>query len=183
MELFTYENNTLIVNPLAYVLLPFKVIWERDKTKSKKNAESEFAYIYFMADYKSDFDDILDEEDRTKEIIKVLDLKKGWKPDKDIKTAIEFYKGRRDGMAMRMFGSAKVLASKIEKYCRTVDLNERDEKGRPMHNIKQINDVLKQFGTSVESLHKLESQVKKEAAENKNMIGSREKNIFEDGDF
>jgi hypothetical protein len=181
MDLFKYENNVLIVNPLAYVLLPFKVIWERDKTKSKKNAENEFAYIYFMADYKSDFSDILDDEERTNEILKVIELKKGWKPDEDINKAILFYKSRRDGMAMRMFEAARILASKIEKYCRTVDLMERDRSNKPIHNIKAINDVLKQFGSSVESLNKLESQVKKEVAENKNMIGSREKNIFEEG--
>jgi len=63
-----------------------------------------------------------------------------------------------------------------------VDLDERVG-GKPVHNLKQINDVLKHFGTIVESLNTLESQVKKEVAENKNMIGSREKNFFEDGDF
>jgi hypothetical protein len=80
-----------------------------------------------------------------------------------------------------MFEAARILASKIEMYCRTVDLMERGRDGKPMHNIKAINDVLKQFGSSVESLNKLESQVKKEVAENKNMIGSREKNMFEEG--
>ena len=175
MNLFKYENDILTIDPMAYSLVPFKVIWDRDKTKSKKNAFAEMSYVFFMTDYKSDFSDILDDDDRSVEVIKVLDLKKGWKPDLKISDAIEFYKQRKDGIAMRMLGSAKILASKIEKYCRTVDLNEKNEKGAYVHNVKQINEVLQQFGRTIDSLNKLEDQVKKEVAENKTMIGSKGK--------
>ena len=182
MNLFEYENGMLTVSPQAYGLTPFKNISKRDKTKSKDKSLNEMLYVYYMADYKSDFADILDEDERSVDVIKVLELPKNWKPDKIIKDAVRFYKDRRDGMSMRMLESAKILASKIEKYCRTVDLDERDKNtGKPVHNIKQINDVLQQFGKTVDSLNKLESQVKKDIADDNNMIGSREKNLFEDG--
>ena len=66
MNLFEMNNGVLQIQPEAYALEPFKVLWTRDKTKNKDNAIKELSFVYFMVDFTSDFADIL--EDSTREI-------------------------------------------------------------------------------------------------------------------
>ena len=181
MNLFELKDYNVTFSPEALILIPFKILWDRDKTKNKKIAISELSYVYFMCDYKSDYADIIDEFKRSKEIISVLVLPEKWKPDENVMKAMQFYKERSKGMIMHLYEAATILLDQIVKFAKEVDLNERDDKGKPIHNLKQINDVVKQLGDSVESVQNLEKMVKAELTNNKDKIGSKTKSMFEDG--
>jgi len=91
MRLFDLVNNQLVISEEAYILIPFKAIWDRDKTKLKEKALAELGFVYFMEDYKSDFSDIVNDEERSTEITSVLGLPSGWKEDAVVRNAREFY--------------------------------------------------------------------------------------------
>jgi len=160
MKLFEIKDFQVIFSPEAIVLIPFKILWDRDKTKDKSVAISELAYVYFMSDYKSDYADIINEEARSTEILSVLVLPKNWKPDEKILQAISFYKERSKGMIMHLYEAATILLDQIVQFARNVNIDERDDKGKPIYNIKQINDVVKQLGDSVQSVQDLEKMVR-----------------------
>ena len=94
MNLFELKNWDLQIQPEAYALAPFKALISRDKTKNKAVGIKELAYIFYMTDYKSDFINIIDEEERDEQVKKFVELPKEWKPDKKVLEAIEFYKQR-----------------------------------------------------------------------------------------
>lgn len=77
MELFELNKTTydVDINPNALLLKPFKVIYNRDRSKSKEKALKELAYVYFFTDIKSDYQYIVDEDLRSDEIVKDLILK------------------------------------------------------------------------------------------------------------
>lgn len=181
MNLFEIKDFQVIFSAQALALVPFRTLWDRDKTKDKSTSVGELAYVWFMCDYKSDYSDIINEEERSKEILSVLVIPKGWKPDKKVFEAMVFYKKRSKGMIMHLHEAATILLDQIVQFAKTVDLNERDDKGKPIHNLKQINDVVKELGKSVESVQNLERMVKAELSNNKDKIGSKTKSLFEDG--
>ena len=45
MKLFRYEGYKLHISEEAFVLKPFKELWNRDKTKNKDKALQELGYV------------------------------------------------------------------------------------------------------------------------------------------
>jgi hypothetical protein len=62
MNLIRYEGYNLTIEPEMLLIKPFKVLWDRDKSKTKENALMELGYIYFMCDPRSDYMYLLDED-------------------------------------------------------------------------------------------------------------------------
>ena len=85
MRLLTYEGYNLTIDPMLLTLKPFKAIWVRDKTEKKERAISEIAYIYFMEDTRSDYQYIIDREERDRQIREGEGMKDSWKPDSTVK--------------------------------------------------------------------------------------------------
>lgn len=183
MNLFQVKDYKLEINPAAYSVYPFKKIWDRDKSKNKKRAIEELSYIYFMCDYKSDFADIIDEEEKHTEIVKSCMQKEKYEPDKVVQEAMDFYVDRQETLTMRLYRTAKIGISKIEKYIESIDLKEKDKKtGKPIHNISQINSVIKELVNTADTLEKLETRIKSDLQQKDfTARGNREKAVFEDG--
>ena len=74
MKLFKYEGFKIEVSPEALQLKPFKLIYNKDKSKNKEQAFLELSFVYFFADPRSDYQYITDEEDRIEAIKKGLGL-------------------------------------------------------------------------------------------------------------
>lgn len=181
MELFELKNGVLTFSPVALSLEPFRVIWDRDKTKSKFTAILELSYVYYFADYKSDFIDIVDPEERQNEIINVVFPKSKWKPDSVIQVAIDFYRERSETITTKLLDNAMLGVHKISTYLSTVDLTETDDRGKPIHDAKKVADTIGALDKLVDSLAKIEEKVKKERQVKEKMRGSTEKKLFEDG--
>lgn len=182
MRLFELQNNQLIISEEAYALAPFKTLWNKDKTKQKEIALAELAYIYFMEDFKSDFSDIIDEKDRSKEIVSVLSLPKSWVEEDHVRTAREFYRKRSEEITPLLFlRDVKVAVDKMRAQFREVDFLATDKNGKPKYDIEKFARVIEKSATLLESLTKLENMVKKEVQAKKDMVGSKMKATFEDG--
>ena len=82
MKLFKYEGYKITISEEAFALKPFKVIWTRDKSPTKDRAISELAFVYFFADPRSDYQFIVDEEERVKRIKEGEGMPEKWVVDK-----------------------------------------------------------------------------------------------------
>ena len=174
MDLFQIKDDQVTFSPQALALKPFKAIWDADKTKGKKKAIAEMSAIYFFADYKSDFSEILDKKEKL-EVIKsvVVGMPVDWEPSKHFDTAVEFYKERQQTITTVLLEDAKIAVSKVSKFLRDVDFDETD--------IKKVSDVLGNLPKTVETINALENSVKKEMQQADTMRGGHSKSIMEDG--
>lgn len=186
MNLFELKNNVLQIQPEAYALGPFKKIWDRDKTKDKKKAIAELAYVYYTTDWGSDFSNILDEEERKEEVIKSCVHIKGWKPDKVVEDAIKFYNQRQETIKLTLLQDARHGINNLSKYLRTVnfddvEINEKTGDVKPKHDAKKYADTVKQIPAIIEALDTLEKAVKEEKEVEKGLRGGRKKGLYIDG--
>jgi len=182
MKAFQLDRNyNLEISPDTLVLGPFKDLIDRDKTKDKEIGKKELLYVYHMEDPRSDFSDIMDEVYKIQQITTNIRFPKGWKEDKLVTTARKFYKERQETMSIRLYKACKIAVDKIEQFFTKFDIDERDEKGKPIFNISQINGVIKEIGTTIDNLEKLEQKVKRDLSVKNNVRGSKTKSHYEDG--
>lgn len=92
MKLFKYEGYEVKVAPEALMLTPLKKLWIRDKSGEKETVTNEFAFLYFYCDPRSDYQYIIDDDDRMKAVKEGVGLPENWKPDKLMQDAIALYK-------------------------------------------------------------------------------------------
>jgi len=184
MNLFDLdESGIVVIDPIAYTLIPFKEIWQRDKSKDKDTARKELAYIYFNNDYKSDFFNEPNEDKRKKEIIRcVFGPGSDWVPDEKVQKAEEFYKEREETVSSKLLEGALIYANKVDDFFRSVNLKERNDKGSYVFNPKIGSDILKDLGKTVESIKELQEAVRKEKDAKTKLRADREKPMYADGD-
>lgn len=180
MKLFRYEGYKVTISEEALMLKPFKALWSRDRTASKDRALSELAYVYFMEDPASDYQYIVDRDDRSKAIMEGEGLN-GWTPDAKVKEAMEFYASFKTTSAL-ILEDTRYAADNLRKSLRTINLEATDEKGKPIYTVSSILQAIKQVPELVKGLAEAERAVAKEMAEvNGRVRGSKTKTIFEDG--
>jgi hypothetical protein len=182
MQLFEIKNDLVTFSPEALLLKPFRALWERDKTKDKAVAIAEMGAVYFYADYKSDFTDIINPEEQLKEIKSVIvGMDPKWEPDELFEEAVDFYKLRRRTASTQLLEDARIGVDKLSKNIRNIDLEEVLDGGRLKHDPKKFADTIANLAKLTESLASLEQQVKKEIQTRDSLKGGHEKSIMEDG--
>jgi len=181
MKLFKMEHNGLTISEEAYLLKPFKKIWDKDKTKSKELALAELGYIYFMEDFRSDYFDIIDSDERTKSILKDIDFPKGWKEDAAVIYARKYYREMSETFSLKFLKDVRFALDRIREFFRNVDFTLMDKNGKPMYDVVKINNVIKQSDATLENLSKLEKRVLRDIKEESKMRGNKKKALFEDG--
>lgn len=186
MDLFQMKNNVLSFTPQAMVLKPFKDLWTRDKTKTKKKALAEFSYIWFMEEINSPFFNIVNEKDRSKEISAVLDgLEPRWRPDKLVKAAQVFYRSINRTLSEDMLRNTMSLLAKINIFLASIDPSEtyKDRNGfvQFKYDFKKVVDTSTRIPLLLESLKKTKDLVLRDKEDAGGMRGSLEKAALEDG--
>ena len=180
MNLFKYEQYKVNISEEAFALKPFKQIWNRDKTKSKDRAIQELTYIYFMEDPRSDFQYIVDQDERSKAIKEAEGMDLKWEPDKLVKEAMDFYASFKPTAAL-LLEDTRVAIDKLRKLLRDIDLNAQDNNGKPIYTLNTITATIKQIPSLVKDLDEAEKALTMELKSNSKMRGSGEKKLFEDG--
>lgn len=180
MRLFKYDAYKVTISEEALILKPFKQIWNRDKSASKDKALSELAYVYFMEDPASDYQYLVDRNERSAAIIEGEGLGK-WKPDKMVQEAMEFYASFKTTSAL-ILEDTRYAADNLRKSLRTIDLKAADDRGKPLYTVASIISAIKQVPQLVKELAEAERAVAKEMAESNGRVrGQKAKTILEDG--
>jgi Xaa-Pro aminopeptidase len=171
MELFDFKDGVVIIHPAAYTLQPFKKIIDRDKSKNKKNAIEDLAFIYFYCDFKSDFNDILDNKEKIEEIRKVCISREKWEVDEFLEQAINFYIERQETTSSKLLQSTKHALAELDRFYKNLDFEEKDSNGKPIFDVTKIMSSLSNLGKTVQSLKDLEDIVRREREEESRVRG------------
>ena len=176
MRLLVYEGYNLTIDPMALALKPFKAIWVRDKTEKKERAISEIAYIYFMEDPRSDYQYIIDRDERSKAIKEGEGLKSICQPDGTVKEAMKLYASFKTTSAL-LLEDTRALVDGYRNKLRdlTSDMSELDVK-----DVKELGAIIKQVPSMVKDLDEAERALSKEIAQSDKVRGAQEKSIYED---
>lgn len=181
IKLFKFESYNVTIEPEVLLLAPFKKLWDRDKSKDKSMAMQELAYIYFMGDPRSDYQYIIDEEERTKSIKEGQGMPTKWKPDKAVKDALAFYNSFKPASA-GLLEDTRVAVNKLRQLLRDIDLEEKDDKGKPVYTLNTITATIKQIPGLVKDLDAAERTLAKDILAEARARGSQSKGAFEDED-
>lgn len=179
MRLFKYEGYKVVISEEAFGIKLFRQIWNRDRTASKDKAIMELSYIYFMIDPRSDYQYLVDEEARHKAIVEDEGLPSSWKPDKIIKEAMELY-GKFKPTAALLLEDTRYAVEKLRKLLRDINLEEKDDKGKPIYTLNAITATIKQVPSLAKDLDEAEKALASEMKSSGRMRGSGEKTIMED---
>lgn len=179
MKLFKYEGYKIVISEEAMALIPFKRIWTRDRSTNKNRAISELGFIYFMADPRSDYQYIIDEESRKTSIKEGEGLPSDWEPDNLVLEAMEFYKTFKPASAL-LLEDTRVAVDKLRTLLREIDLGAVDDKGKPIYTLNTITATIKQIPSLVKDLNEAEAAIAKEIAQSNKVRGTQEKSMYED---
>lgn len=179
MKLFKYEGYTITISEEAFALKAFRDIWNKDTTNSKEKATMELAYVYFMEDPRSDYQYIIDKEERSKAIKEGEGLKPTWKPDKKVLEAMKLYSSFKTSSAL-LLEDTRIAVDKLRKYIRDINLEDTDNNGKPIYTLNTITSTIKQIPGLIKDLDEAERTLAKEIAQNDKVRGAQEKSIYED---
>ena len=183
MKLFRYEGYKVVISEEAFALKVFRQIWNRDRSVNKDKAIMELGYVYCMTDPRSDYQYIVDEDERSKAIIEGEGLPSNWKPDKMIIEAMKFYEGMKSTSAL-LLEDTRVAIDKVRKFLKEVNLEDTDDKGRPIYTINSITSTIKMIPQLIKDLDDAEKAIKADMQNTSGKVrGQKEKSLLEDGIF
>ena len=174
MKLFKYEGYKIVISEEAFALKVFRQIWNRDRTASKDKALMELGYVYFMVDPRSDYQYLVNKEERSKAIIEGEGLPSNWKPDKLIEEAMTFYDSMKPSAAL-LLEDTRLMVDKYRKKLRGMDFDELEVK-----DLKDMGALIKGIPDLVKALDEAEKAVASEMKNSGRMRGQGEKTIMED---
>jgi hypothetical protein len=135
-----------------------------------------------MEDFKSDFTEIIDEEERRKDILVNLTLGEDYKESKEVTTAREFYRTKINNiLALAFLKDARYAVNQMRTYFRNVDFTKLTNQGKPIYDPAKLAGTIEKSGALLKSLSDLEEMVKKELQEKEDKVGGKTKAVFEDG--
>lgn len=174
MKLLRYEGYRVVIEPELLVLKPFKQIWTRDRTINKDRALAEIAFIYFMADPRSDYQYLVDEKERMEAIKEGEGLPPKWQPDRIVTEAMDFYMSFKPISAL-LLEDTRFMVDKYRKRLKAQEFDDLEIK-----DLKEVGALIKQIPPLVKDLDEAEKALNSEMKSSGKMRGSGEKTIFED---
>lgn len=178
MRLLSYEGFKVVIAPEALALKPFRALWTRDRSKSKDRAITELGYIYFFSDPRSEYQYIIDDEERDAAVKEGLGLPAKWKPDKEVAAAMKLY-GNFTTTAALLLQDTRYAVDKLRTLLRDIDLSAKDKSGKPLYTLNVITATIKQVPALVRDLDDAEKQLNEQLKDVGNAVGNAEMSILD----
>lgn len=175
-----FENYQVVPTQECFMIKPLRKIYTKDRTKNKEEFMRAITIVYFMADPRSTYNYILDEEDRLKAILEEEGVEKGFKLTDDIKEAILVYKKHTITSSQLALEDAKYAVEKLRKTMRAIDFDSMEEKDKA-NAAKTVASIISMLPKIVKDLQDTEKVVAKEIEEQGRARGGSEKTITDDG--
>lgn len=174
MKLFKYEGYKIVISEEAFALKAFRQIWNRDRSASKEKAIMELGYIYFMEDPRSDYQYIIDREERSDEIKKGEGLPDSWNPDKAVQEAMQLYAGFKTTSAL-LLEDTRTLVDNYRKKLKSIEFEDLE-----VREVKELGAIIKQVPSLIKDLDEAERALAKEIAQSDKVRGAQVKSMYED---
>lgn len=180
MKLVRLDNYNITFDDELLLLVPFRKLYQRDKTKDKSSFSSFLTIVYFTYDPRSDYSFITNDEKRLVEVCETNGLKVP-KFDKLEQECIELYKKLTTTISQELLKSTKIAVDKVRRYLENMDLEAVDEKGKLMNDISKVTAAIRQTTQLSKEVMAAEKLVAKEIEEQGRMLGGNNNKLFEDG--
>lgn len=180
MKLVKLENYQLTFNEELLLLMPFKKLYDKDKSSDKGRFMEFLSIVYFTYDPRSDYSYILNEDERLREVCE----SNGFRMPKFNAIELEcisLYKQLNTTVTQELLDSTKIAISKVREFLENVDLNATDAKGKPVYTINSITSAIKQIPQLVKDIMETEKMVAKELEEQGRARGGNRKSLMDDG--
>ena len=92
MKLIDFDGQDFKIADEALLVRPIRDLFRKDKSKSKEEFWKQISYLWFMCDPRSTYMYLVDEKERSREIIKQEGLGDKWSPSPQLKEAMNIYK-------------------------------------------------------------------------------------------
>lgn len=181
MHIIEYNNYTIEPTQEALLIKPIRDLYNKDKSKNKEKFLQQMSVLYFYADPRSTYNYIVDDEERLKAIIEQEGLPEDFKITEDLDKALQEYKKHTITTSYLLLQDTKIAVDKVRQFLREVNLNETDDKGKPLYTINSITQAIKQIPQLSKDLLEAEKIVSKEIEEQGRARGGNNKTLFEDG--
>jgi len=179
-DLFIYQDDKIIVNPKALFIPEFYDIYYRDRSVGKKRALKELAYVYYISDYKSEYNAY----GLSKEVQLGIDIfmNRKYKPDEYVQKAIDKYQKLQETPSMQYLIAIRNRVQRIIQFLDTAEVEDRDKEGKFKNPFIKIGEVTKIFNELEDVVEKLEKWEKKvfEEEDDMKIRGGGVLNAFED---
>ena len=179
MKLLKYEGYKLSFEPELLTLKPFKTLHQRDKTKDKTKFIQELGFIYFFCDARSDYQYLTNEDYRRVAILEGEGMPLDWEPDKQVQEAMDFYNTFKPTSAL-LLEDTRIAIDKLRSLLKNINLDDRDDKGKPIYTLNTFTSTINQIPTLVKNLNEAERAINKEIFESNKVRGAQEKSMYED---
>lgn len=181
MKLVKIDNYQVVFDDELLLLTPFYKLYKKDRSKNKTDFMNFLTIVYFTYDPRSDYSYIVDDDARLQEvcITNGLDIPKFSQEQQD---CINLYKQLTTTISQELLRSTKVAISKVKDFLESVNLNQLDDKGKPIYTVNTITTAIKQIPQLAKDVADAERAVAKEIQEQSRARGGNErKKAFEDG--
>jgi len=181
MKLVKLENYELKVEDELLLLKPFRKLFNQDRSHSKGRFYDFLMMLYYVYDLRSDFQYIIDEKERLKEVCEANGLEE-YKFSPLEKECIELYQKMSVSSSSLLLQSTRACVEKVRKFLEEyADPNKLDDKGKPIFPINIIVSVIKQMPQLAKDLKDAEIALNKEVQESGKIRGSQELSIMDMG--
>jgi hypothetical protein len=175
-----------IVRPNGVILqiTVFKELWKRDVELEKNTALNEFAYIYAIADWKSEY--IQYGIDMEAQIGEDIFGNRNYKPDELVLRCIDKYKELQVTPSLSLIDTTMMAVNSIKYYFEAITINPTDSALDKKVKLKEFDLTkvlasIQKLGAGIDALNSLYDKVKKEEKElNIKIRGGGIIGIFED---
>ncbi len=182
MNLFQLNATTYEVefSPQALLIAEFAELWRCDPSEDKNMATKELGYIFYMADSRSTYMYLLDENERHDQICNDMAGMQNWIKPSYIPRCIEKYKELSQTTSTVLLESTRGVVEKISNFLSVIDPNERDKNtGKPVFAINTITRAVAEVPKLIKALNDIESEIIKEKAL-KAQSGNTSVGLFDD---
>lgn len=181
MNLVRLENFKLEIEDELLLLKPFREVYKADKTKDKSKFLDFLTIVYYTYDPRSDYNYIPTEEDRLKEVCESNGIKYQPFSEKE-KACVDLYSQLCQTTSSLLLRDTKIAVDKLRKFLLDVDLNQLDDKGKPVYTVNSITSTIKQIPQLTRDLMEAERTVAKEIEEQGKARGGNDRNsLYEEG--
>lgn len=186
MGLFKYEDGKVDLDLEIKLIPEFRILIANDKDRFKKTALMEFAFIYFMYDYKSPFY-IYEEQERFAKVRKDCGFDKDWKIHKKLQDAIDKYLELQETPTIKSLKAIKdslltsskvirVLQKNIESKMSSEDIDDDDL----VDKVEKLLKLSDKLPSAIDSITRLEEKIKAEQSTNTKIRGGGNIGYFEE---
>lgn len=182
MKLLNIENYQIKVADEALLVKPIRNLFNADKSKTKEKFYTECSIIFFMADPRSSYGHIVNEDERFEAVKAQEGLPKNYKVTPELQLAIDTYKQLTTTISSQLLEDTYVAIDKLRKFLRDINLYAVDDKGKPLYTISSITSAIKAIPQLTKDIQEAEKQVNSDVLEIGRKRGGNEgKAMFEDG--